>query len=215
MILVLLPSSPGAGASVTPSVEMKSILVVGDSISAAYGMDLEQGWVALLEQKIGQTALEYRVVNASISGETSGGALRRLPDLLAKHQPDVVIIELGGNDGLRGYPVDQLRQNLQLMVQSSQAQGARVILLPMEIPPNLGPRYASRFRESFTRVGQQTGARTTPFMLAGIADNPTLMQGDGIHPTVEAQALILDNLWPHILPVLTGPVTTTREGNRE
>ena len=175
---------------------------MGDSISAAYGMSLEEGWVALLAGRLAGSHPEYQVINASISGETSAGAAARLPALLEAHQPSVVIIELGGNDGLRGYPVARLRDNLADMAQQSKAAGAGVLILAMEIPPNYGSRYTKSFRESFTRVATETGSELSPFMLDGVATDEALMQDDGIHPTVQAQSLLLDNVWPHLQPLL-------------
>ncbi len=176
------------------SANERTLLVLGDSISAAYGMSLEQGWVALLGQELQEAAPPYRVVNASISGETTDGGLRRLPDLLTQYEPDVVVIELGGNDGLRGFPVAQLRDNLEKMSQLARDAGARVLILPMEIPPNYGQRYTKAFRSSFPSAAAATQASLGPFLLDGIATDPQLMQSDGIHPTVAAQPLLLDNL---------------------
>ena len=180
-----------------------SILVLGDSISAAYGMSLEQGWVALLAGQLEREyPRQYTVVNASISGETSAGGLRRLPALLQQHSPSVVIIELGGNDGLRGYPLKKLRYNLSSLVELSKTSGAEVILLPMEIPPNYGTRYTSGFRQSYADVAQNTDSTLAPFMMTGVATDPSLMQGDGIHPSVGAQPKLLDNLLPTVIEVL-------------
>ena len=184
------------------STESRTVLVVGDSISAAYGMDLHQGWVALLNDRLMDNGLEYRAINASISCDTSAGGLNRLAPLLQEYQPELVIIELGGNDGLRGYPIDQLRANLQQMTELSIAQGAQVLLLQMEIPPNLGPRYTRLFRESFAWVADQTGAHWAPFILEDIAVNSALMQSDGIHPTAAAQPLIVENVWPSLAALL-------------
>jgi acyl-CoA thioesterase-1 len=184
-------------------VEQK-ILVLGDSISAAYGMSLEQGWVAALAEKLQQENPELSVVNASISGETTAGGLRRLPDLLQSHRPDLVIIELGGNDGLRGYPLESLEKNLADMVAFSQQAGASVILVPMEIPPNYGHRYSSGFREAYQNVARASGSELAPFILEGIATRPGMMQADGIHPTAEAQPLLLDNMLPTVARVLDG-----------
>lgn len=196
LTLTLLPlaglSASGAGV----------VLVLGDSISAAYGMDLEQGWVARLQQQLDTQYPGYRVVNASISGDTTEGGRQRLPQLLSEHAPDVVILELGGNDGLRGYPLTRVRENLQAMTEQAQAAGAQVLLLAMEIPPNLGPRYTRGFRESFTLVAEETGARAAPFILDGIATDRARMQSDGIHPTAEAQSAILANVWPYLAPLL-------------
>lgn len=180
----------------------RTILVMGDSISAAYGMNIELGWVALLERRLRDQAQNYEVINASISGETSGGGLRRLPALLEAHQPAAVIIELGGNDGLRGYPIAQLRSNLRDMTERAQAEDAHVLIVSMEIPPNMGRRYTQLFRESFGQVAHETGALSSPFLLAGIATDAALMQQDGIHPTAAAQTQIVNNIWPSILELL-------------
>lgn len=188
--------------SATVQAREHNILVLGDSISAAYGMSLEQGWVALLADQLKEEHPLYTVVNASISGETTAGGLRRLPPLLQEHQPTIVIIELGANDGLRGFPLGTLRRNLATLVRTSQEAGAKVILLPMEIPPNYGSRYTSGFRQSFVQVAEDTDSATTPFVLDGVATNPALMQGDGIHPTAEAQPKLLHNVWPILIEVL-------------
>ena len=175
---------------------------MGDSISAAYGMSLEEGWVALLAGRLAESHPGYQVVNASISGETSAGAASRLPALLEEHTPAVVIIELGGNDGLRGYPIKRLRENLRSMVEQSRAAGAQVLLLAIEIPPNYGSRYTDAFRTSFQLIADETESALSPFMLDGVATDRALMQADGIHPTVEAQSLLLANVWPHLEPLL-------------
>ena len=178
------------------------ILVLGDSISAAYGIPLEQGWVALLEDKLRQQSAPYVVVNASISGETSAGGLRRLPSLLQRYQPDIVIIELGGNDGLRGYPIGQLRDNIATMIRKSEATGAKVLILPMEIPPNLGKFYIDAFRASFPQAIEGSSAVLGHFPLESIATNSALMQADGIHPTVDAQPLIVSSVWTDLKGLL-------------
>lgn len=182
----------------------QKILVLGDSISAAYGMSLEQGWVAQLANRLQEQSPQYTVVNASISGETSAGGLRRLPQLLQEHQPAVVIIELGANDGLRGYPLEVLRNNLTQLVKLSQQAGTKVILLPMEVPPNYGARYTTGFRESFYEVAGATDSVLAPFILDGVATNPKLTQEDGFHPTSEAQPLMLANVLPTVSRVLSG-----------
>ena len=180
----------------------KTLLILGDSISAAYGMSLEQGWVSLLEQQLNTSHPEYRVINASISGETTGGGLRRLPGLLSQYAPNVLLIELGGNDGLRGLPPAKIRDNLLRMAQLAQASGASVLLLPMEIPPNYGERYTAAFRESFNAVADKTGASLAPFILDGVATQTGLMQDDGIHPTASAQPLLLQNIIDSLLEIL-------------
>lgn len=156
-------------------------------------MSLEQGWVAGLASHVEPG---FSVVNASISGETTEGGLRRLPSLLQSHQPKLVIIELGGNDGLRGYPLNTLQDNLAAMVELSQQAGARVVLVPMEIPPNYGSRYTEGFRQAYRSVADATNSTLAPFILSGVAAQPGMMQEDGIHPTVEAQPLLLQNILP-------------------
>ena len=192
----------GNGSAAATPQGQPAILVLGDSISAAYGMSLQEGWVHLLQQRLRKSHPGYRVVNASISGETSGGAASRLPTLLARHRPAIVIIELGGNDGLRGYPVKRLQTQLVQMARQSAATGARVMIVAMEIPPNYGRRYTRQFRKSFALAADSTGSTLVPFLLEGVAMNPGLMQADSIHPTVEAQPLLLDNVWPYLEPLL-------------
>lgn len=178
--------------------QAEGVLVLGDSISAAYGIPRERGWVALLQQKLSGR----EVINASISGETTEGGNARLPALLNKHQPAVVVIELGGNDGLRGFQIQRIRDNLAQMVQRSQAAGARVLLVGMKIPPNYGLRYTSDFAESYTLTAQRFDIPLVPFVLQGVATDPELMQDDGIHPRAEGQQRLLDNIWPHLQPLV-------------
>ena len=178
-----------------------TVLVVGDSISASYGIQSEQGWVHLLRDRLGSAA---KVVNASISGDTTGGGLARLPRTLAEHQPSVVIIELGGNDGLRGYPITNIRANLLAMTQAVIAAGADPILAGMQIPPNYGPRYTTAFRAIYEEIAEATGAALVPFLLEGVATDRELMQRDGIHPTAQAQARLLDNVWGVLAPLVQG-----------
>lgn len=180
----------------------QTILVVGDSISAAYGMSLEQGWVALMAEELAESHPDYHVVNASISGETTGGGLQRLPALLENHQPAVVIIELGANDGLRGYPLKTLRANLITMASLSKDAAADVIFIPMEIPPNYGSRYTAGFRESFLLAAGNTDSVLAAFLLEGVATDPELMQPDGLHPRTEAQAIMKTTFMPTLLEVL-------------
>lgn len=177
-------------------------LVVGDSISAAFGLDTQQGWVSLLQKRIDAQGREVRVVNASVSGDTSAGGLARLPALLAEHEPALVIIELGGNDGLRGVPLAQLKQNLEEMVRLARDAGAQVALLGMRLPPNYGRRYGEGFAAVFDEVARERQVTLLPFFLEGVGGVPGLMQADGIHPTAEAQARLLDNAWPLLAPRL-------------
>lgn len=176
-----------------------TILVVGDSLSAAYGIPQQSGWVTLLDQRLDGQA---RVVNASISGETSSGGASRLPGLLEQHSPDIVILELGGNDGLRGLPPPQMQTHLENMIEQSQASGAKVLLLGIDIPPNYGPAYRDAFTEVFRNLATEHQLPLLPFLLDGVALEPALMQDDGIHPTAEAQPRILDNVWPELIPLL-------------
>ncbi|WPN99891.1 arylesterase [Pseudomonas sp. MUP55] len=179
-----------------------TVLIVGDSISAGFGLDTRKGWVALLEQRLKQEGFDDNVVNASISGDTSAGGLARLPAALAAHKPDVVVIELGGNDGLRGQPPTQLKQNLASMVQASQDSGAKVLLLGMQIPPNYGKRYVDAFAKVFGEVAEEKKVPLVPFFLEGVGGHPDLMQADGLHPAVAAQGKLLENVWPTLKPLL-------------
>ncbi|TRO37219.1 arylesterase [Pseudomonas sp. ALS1279] len=179
-----------------------TLLVVGDSISAAFGLDSRVGWVALLEKRLQEEGFEHAVVNASISGDTSAGGAARLSALIAEHKPELVIIELGGNDGLRGQPPAQLQQNLASMVEKSQQAGAKVLILGMRLPPNYGARYTTAFAEVFSKVAEESGSALVPFVLEGIGGVPSMMQPDGIHPTAEAQPVLLDNVWPTLKPLL-------------
>jgi len=177
-------------------------LVVGDSISAAFGLETSQGWVHLLQQRLDDGEHDYRVVNASISGDTSAGGLARLPALLSEHEPDIVIIELGGNDGLRGQPPAQLKRNLAAMAEQAQQAGAKVLLLGMRMPPNLGQRYTSAFADAFDSLAAEKDLPYVPFLLEGIGGVQGMMQADRVHPTAQAQELMLDNVWPVLEPLL-------------
>ena len=192
--LVLLCWAQGALA--------ETVLVVGDSISAAFGLETSQGWVHLLQQRLDAEAPDYKVVNASISGDTTAGGLARLPGLLEEHTPDVVILELGGNDGLRGQPPAQLKQNLAAMTEMSQEAGADVLILGMLMPPNLGQRYTEAFAKVFPEVAAEYDVPLVPFLLEGVAGVPSMMQSDRIHPTAKAQSVMLDNVWPALEPLL-------------
>ncbi|AZE06451.1 MULTISPECIES: arylesterase [Pseudomonas] len=179
-----------------------TVLIVGDSISAAFGLDTRQGWVALLEQRLKSEGFDDKVVNASISGDTSAGGQARLPALLAEHKPELVILELGGNDGLRGQLPTQLQQNLASMIDSSKASGAKVLLLGMQLPPNYGVRYTQAFAEVYRKLANEKNVALVPFFLEGVGGNPELMQADGIHPAVAAQGKLLENVWPTLKPLL-------------
>ncbi len=179
-----------------------TVLIVGDSISAAFGLDTRLGWVSLLEQRLAEQGYQDKVVNASVSGDTSAGGQARLPALLAEHKPDLVILELGGNDGLRGQPPAQLQQNLVGMVQQSKKAGAKVLLLGMKIPPNYGERYTTAFAEVYPKVAQETNTPLVPFMLEGVGGVASRTQDDGIHPNADAQPILLENVWPMLKPML-------------
>jgi acyl-CoA thioesterase-1 len=179
------------------------LLVLGDSLSAAYGIDVQQGWVSLLEQRVA-AKYPHKVINASVSGETTGGGLARLPALLEQHKPELVIVELGGNDGLRGYPLNVMQQQLVDIIEKSRAAGATVVLVGMQIPPNYGPRYTNRFRDIYKELAEKFELPLVEFLLDGVATDAALMQRDGIHPTAAAQEKILDNVWPVLQPLL-GP----------
>jgi acyl-CoA thioesterase-1 len=180
----------------------RTILVLGDSLSAAYGIRPEQGWVALLEQRLRAQGYGYEVVNASVSGETSSGGLQRLPRALQLHRPGMVILELGANDGLRGLPLAVTKENLTKMVQLSQAAGARVLLVGIRIPPNYGPRYANEFAAVYPEIAKQERLPLVPFLLEKVALDSTLMQEDGLHPNARGEPLVLDTLWQGLEPLL-------------
>jgi acyl-CoA thioesterase-1 len=179
------------------------ILVFGDSISAGYGLPrVEQGWVALLQARLKEQGYGYQVVNASVSGETTEGGLARLPRALNLHHPAIVVLELGGNDGLRALPAAQMRDNLSRMTELAQAAGAKVALLGMRMPPNYGPQYAAQFAQAYSDVARDKKLPFVPFVLVGIALSPGLMQADGIHPNEAGQPQLLDNVWPVLEPLL-------------
>lgn len=180
----------------------KSIVVFGDSLSAAYGIAQSRGWVALLAERLKRERPEYSVVNASISGETSGGGLARLDAVLAKHRPQVLVLELGANDGLRGLPVAQMKKNLAAMVERAKKSGARVLVVGMRLPPNYGPDYTQSFEAAFAEVAKQQRVALLPFLLENIAEKPELFQHDAIHPTAEAQPAIERRVWEALKPLL-------------
>jgi acyl-CoA thioesterase I len=195
-------AAPAASRAAGPS---PLVLVVGDSLSAEYGIARGSGWVALLERRLQRDKVAARVLNASISGDTTSGGRSRLPALLAQHKPAVVIIELGGNDALRGLPLTMTRDNLLAMTRAAKAAGARVLIAGMQVPPNYGRRYGDDFAALFAQVAQAEGVALVPFLLAGVADGPNaekLFQPDRIHPLAEAHPRMLDNVWPVLQPLL-------------
>lgn len=192
LIVLMLWAGSASAASTT-------LMVMGDSLSAAYGIERQSGWVNLLSERLGD---DVEVINASISGETTAGGATRLPELLGQHDPDIVLLELGGNDGLRGLPPRQMRANLSEMIEASQRAGAQVLLLGIQVPPNYGQAYATAFRNVYHELAEEYDVPLVPFLLDGIALDASLMQDDGIHPTAEAQSMILDNVWPTLKTLL-------------
>ena len=181
------------------AVEAKIILIVGDSISAGYGINPEQGWVQLLQKRLDQQyPKQHKVVNASVSGETTSGALARMPKLLQSYKPDVVVIELGGNDALRGQPPQMIQKNLGQLVQQSQQAKAKVLLFGMKIPPNYGTAYSQAFENNYKVISQQYKIKLLPFFMQGIAGHKDLMQNDQIHPNAKSQSILLNNAYPYI-----------------
>jgi acyl-CoA thioesterase-1 len=180
-------------------------MVLGDSLSAGYGLPKGQGWVDLLQQRLERERYTYRVVNASISGDTTLGGRNRVAEALAQHRPRIVILELGSNDGLRGQPLDAMRENLIAIARVCRAAKAKVLLVGMRMPPNYGPDYTEKFQASFVAVAKQIRVPLVPFLLEGFAHKREMFQADGIHPDVEAQNLMLDNVWPKLRPLLTRP----------
>jgi acyl-CoA thioesterase-1 len=178
------------------------ILVYGDSLSAAYGVAKSQGWVAFLQKKLADQHYQYDVINASISGETTSGGLTRLTTTLAKTKPNIIILELGANDGLRGLPVNEMSANLNTMITQSKKANVKVLLVGMKIPPNYGPKYTESFSNTYPQLGQRHKVLLVPFMLENIAAKPNLIQDDGLHPNVLGQPIMLDNIWPKLQTML-------------
>lgn len=196
MVLFVLPSDA------FPAEDERVIAILGDSLSAAYGMEIAEAWPSLLQQRLEENGFDYRVFNSSIVGDTTQGGLARLPRILEKHGPEVVLIELGGNDGLRGLPLDVTRSNLSTMIDLSRESGARVIIAEIRIPPNYGATYTRRFNEVFHELAERKGVTLLPFLLDEVALEPGMMMDDGIHPTTTAQPVILDAVWESLFPLL-------------
>jgi acyl-CoA thioesterase-1 len=197
-ILLWALLSPSAWAAAAPP----TILVMGDSLSAGFGIDLRDGWVNLLTQRLRRQGYPHAVVNASISGETTAGGRSRLPEALRRHRPAVVIIELGANDGLRGLSLAQTRANLTAMIRAAQGAEARVLLVGIHLPPNYGPEFTAKFRAVYADLVGEFEIPYVPFLLEGVALTPGLMQADGLHPRAAAQPRLLDNVWPYLEPLL-------------
>jgi len=179
-----------------------AILVLGDSISAGYGMNIEDGWVSLMNQTLIQRESNWRLINASVSGETTTGGLYRLPELLQEHSPQIVVLELGGNDGLRGYPTNKILNNLLAMTELVLNAGAKPVIITMRIPPNYGPRYTRGFEAVFAEAAKQSGAALVPFLFEALAVSDDLMQDDGIHPTAKAQPILVEGFLPYLEPLM-------------
>ncbi len=179
-----------------------TVLILGDSLSAAYGIPQDRGWVALLQRRLTEAGLPHRVVNASVSGETSAGGLSRLPRLLAEHAPALVVVELGANDGLRGIAPKVLGENLSALIGAARGAGAQVLLLGVKLPPNYGGAFNARFERTYASVAGETGTALVPFFLEGVAEDRSLMLPDGLHPAAQAQPRLLDNVWPVLRPLL-------------
>lgn len=203
LITLLLLSLIALTVSATDESNVPIVLVLGDSLSASYGIPENEGWVTLLQQELIRTNIRAKVVNFSRSGETTTGALEKLPMALNEHRPDIVLIELGGNDGLRGYPVKRIERNLTQMVELAQEAGASVVIAGMQLPPNYGPRYTRNFRNIYPRVAQSTQSVLVPFFLENVATDRSLMQADNIHPNSKAQRLLLENVYDFIVRAIT------------
>jgi acyl-CoA thioesterase I len=192
--------------STTAAVSKPSIVVLGDSISAEYGLPRDTGWVALLRSKLPQEHFDYSVANSSISGDTTSGGLARLPAALNRIKPNIVIVELGANDALRGVPLATTEANLRAIIEKSQAANAKVLLVGMYVPPNYGPDYSQKFHGVYEQLSKEKHVPLVPFLLAGIENNPEMFQADQIHPTPQAQPLLLNNVWPVLRPLLGAPL---------
>jgi acyl-CoA thioesterase-1 len=195
LLLLCLTASPW-------SLLANTILVVGDSLSAAYGMPVERGWVALLKQRIADDQRSWQIINASISGDTTANARARLPQAITRHQPDIIVLELGGNDGLRGLSLTEMKQNLAAMIETAGRHDARVLLIGVQLPPNYGSHYTEKFHAVYHDLAQEHGVALVPSMVDGVGTHPELMQSDGIHPNVEAQPLIVERVWAQLRPLL-------------
>lgn len=194
LALCLAPATAGAAA--------KTLLVYGDSLSAGYGMPRDQSWVSLLARKLQEEGFDYSVVNASLSGETTTGGLRRIGEALKTHRPAIVILELGANDGLRGQPLETMGRNLESMIDACRRAGARVLLVGMRLPPNYGRDYTERFYQTFVEVARKHKVPLVPFLFEGFAEDRAYFQADAVHPTVQAQPLMMRTIWPVLKPLL-------------
>lgn len=210
--LIALPAAATEAAPAVAATAMPVVLVYGDSLSAGYGIRVEQGWVSLLAQKIEHEGYGFHVVNASVSGETSAGGLARLPRAMSMQQPRIVLLELGANDGLRGLPMQQTQDNLGKMIVLLQQRHITVLLLGLRLPPNYGERYTSGFAAMYQSLKDQYHVPLLPFLLENVALKPDLMQADGLHPNEQGQPLLLDNVWPTLVPLLRSQKTSRGSG---
>jgi len=202
LAIVLVTAAALFGNAAASAAGAPTVLVVGDSLSAGYGLASGQGWVDLLQKKLSAQGFPYQVVNASISGDTTAGGKSRIGAALQANKPEIVIIELGGNDGLRGATLASVRANLEYMVEVAQRAGARVLLIGMQLPPNYGPTYVRQFAALFGDVAKQRSTGLVPFIMQGFGDKPELFQADRIHPTAQAQPLMVENVWPELLKLI-------------
>lgn len=193
----------------------KTVLVLGDSLSAEYGLVRGSGWVPLLEKRMQAEKIDGKVINVSISGETTSGGKSRLPALLQQYHPSLVIIELGANDGLRGLPVATAEENLRTMIRAARAAQAKVLLVGMQIPPNYGRAYTAKFASMYTSLAHDMNVPLAPFLLDGVANRPQLFQADRLHPLAEAQPIMLDNVWPYLKPLLVKTPSSTASKNKK
>jgi acyl-CoA thioesterase I len=202
-LLIVLPALLFTSLAIAEAAPKQTILFFGDSLSAAYGIPKEQGWVNLVAQRLKDNQLPYEVANASVSGETTAGGLSRLPAALKQFKPSIVVLELGANDGLRGLPVEAMKNNLEKMIQASKQANAQVVLLGMLIPPNYGPKYTNGFKQVYLDLSQTHKTPFVPFFLDGVSGHSDLVIEDGLHPNAIAQPKILENVWPTLKPLLT------------
>ncbi|MDY7792852.1 arylesterase [Burkholderia ubonensis] len=205
---VLAATAAGLACAATPPAAPSGqpvIVVLGDSLSAEYGLPRDTGWVALLRQRLATERIDYSVANASVSGDTTSGGRARLPAVLARLKPAIVVVELGANDALRGVPLATTERNLREIVADAQRARAKVVLVGMFVPPNYGPDYTQKFHGIYTRLSKDLGVPLVPFLLAGIENRPDMFQADQIHPTRQAQGVLLDNVWPSLRPLLGKP----------
>lgn len=202
---ILLAVTAPARAATAPASSPPVIVVLGDSLSAEYGLPRDTGWVSLLRQRLSTERIDYSVANASVSGDTTSGGRARLPAVLQRLKPSIVVVELGSNDALRGVPLATTEQNLRGIIASARRAQAKVVLVGMYVPPNYGPDYTQKFHAVYTRLSKDLGVPLVPFLLAGIEDKPDMFQADQMHPAQQAQRILLDNVWPTLKPLLGKP----------